>query len=73
MGTGIGRGTSRPACPINADYNLLGVEYELDNVRKPGRRKCTVNSVDFGELADELARYMIGADDDFEKRFAPAK
>jgi len=67
--------TGGPKCEItiNADYNLLSVDYELDNVRKPGRRKCTVNSVDFGDLADELARYMIGADDDFEKRFAPAK
>jgi len=64
-----------PKCEItiNADYNAFTVELDLDNVRKPGRRKCTLAAGEFGDLADELARYMIGADDDFEKRFAPAK
>ena len=64
-----------PKCEItiNADYAALTVEFELENVRKPGRRKCTVAAGGFDDLSDELARYMIGADDDFEKRFAPAK
>ena len=48
--------------------------FELDNVRKPGRRKCVVPAAEFfGDLADELARFMLGADEEFEKRLAPAK
>jgi len=65
-----------PKCEINinADYTALNVTFELDNVRKPGRRKCVVPAAEFfGDTADELARYMLGADDDFEKRFASAK
>ena len=32
-----------------------------------------ITLADFGDLADELARYILGADDEFEKRLAPAK
>jgi len=68
--------TGGPKCEItiNADYAALNVTFELNNVRKPGRRKCVVPAAEFfGDLADELARYMLGADEEFEKRLAPAK
>jgi hypothetical protein len=32
-----------------------------------------VAAAEFGDLADELARYILGADDDFGKRLAPVK
>jgi len=52
---------------IMADYDNLRVNFELYNVRKPGRVACRIEAQDFKEVADDLARYMLGVDDDFEK------
>ena len=67
--------TAGPACEvmIRADYDTFTVGIDLSNVRQVGRRQCRVATADFGDLADELARYILGADDDFERRLAPAK
>ncbi len=52
---------------IKADYDNLKVDFELYNVRKPGRVQCRIEAGDFKEVADDLARYMLGVDNDFEK------
>jgi len=67
--------TAGPACEvvIRADYDNFTVGIDLSNVRQVGRRQCRVATAEFGDMADELARYILGADDDFERRLAPAK
>jgi hypothetical protein len=55
---------------INGDYEALALTAELVNVRRIGRRQCRVPAAQAHELADELARYLVGVDDEFEKRFA---
>ena len=64
-----------PHCEVTmrADYNSFEVQFDLHNVRQLGHQQCRVALADFGDLADELARYILGADDDFAKRLAPAK
>jgi len=64
-----------PACEvvIQADYEAGAVQFDLVNVSRLGKQQCRVPAAEFGDLADELARYILGADDDFAKRFAPAK
>jgi hypothetical protein len=64
-----------PSCDIaiQADYDAGEVQFDLRNVRQLGRQQCRVAAAAFGDLADELARYILGADDDFAKRLAPSK
>jgi serine/threonine protein kinase len=56
-------------CEINvrADYDANRVGIELTNVRRLGRLQYHLGSQEFGDAVDDLARYMLGADDDFEK------
>lgn len=56
-------------CEINirADYDKYSIEIELVNVRHPGRVKCTIEPKLLDEVVDELARYVLGVDDDFDK------
>ena len=52
---------------IVADYNNLAVNLELQNVRKYGTRRHRVPADKFKDVGDDLARYMLGVDDDFER------
>jgi serine/threonine-protein kinase len=56
-------------CEVNvrADYNALAVNVELTNVRRLGRVAYRLTPQQFDDAVDDLARYMLGADDDFEK------
>ena len=54
---------------IRADYDALVAELELLNVRRFGRTRCRLSHEQLREAIDDLARYMLGADDDFV-RFA---
>lgn len=56
-------------CEINirADYDKSAIEIELVNVRQPGRVRCRLEQNTLDEVVDELARYLLGVDDDFEK------
>ncbi len=55
-------------CEINmrADYDTGKVAIELTNVRRLGRAVYQLGPRAFAEAVDDLARYMLGADDDFE-------
>jgi hypothetical protein len=59
-------------CEINvrADYDAFTVNIELTNVRRLGRVAYRLTPQQFDDAVDDLARYMLGADDDFE-RIAP--
>lgn len=67
--------TGGPACEIRiqADYDAFTVGLDMINVRQIGRRSCRIPTAEFAGLADDLARYLLGADDDFEKQLNPAK
>jgi hypothetical protein len=56
-------------CEINvrADYDALMVNVELTNVRRLGRVSYRLTPQQFDDAVDDLARYMLGADNDFEK------
>jgi serine/threonine protein kinase len=56
-------------CEINlrGDYTSMAVLIELVNVRRTGRVQARVPGALLGEVVDDLARYAIGVDDDFEK------
>ena len=56
-------------CEINvrADYDNFMVNIELTNVRRLGRVSYRLTPQQFEDAVDDLARYMLGADDDFEK------
>jgi len=56
-------------CEINirADYDKSSVEFELVNVRHPGRVRCQIASKMLDGVVDDLARYVLGVDDDFDK------
>ena len=56
-------------CEVNirADYDKFSIEIELVNVRHPGRVKCSIEPKLLDEVVDELARYVLGVDDDFDK------
>jgi serine/threonine-protein kinase len=62
-------------CEINmrGDYTAMAVLIELVNVRRIGRVQARVPGALIGEVVDDLARYAIGVDDDFEKVLKPAK
>jgi len=52
---------------IEADYAALTVAVELVNVRRPGKRKFRIAADKFKDVGDDLARYVLGVDDDFER------
>ena len=52
---------------IMADYNTLAVSVELTTVRRHGRREHRIPADKFTNVSDELARYVLGVDDDFER------
>jgi hypothetical protein len=62
-------------CEINlrGDYTSMAVLIELVNVRRTGRVQARVPGALLGDVVDDLARYAIGADDDFEKVLKLAK
>ncbi len=52
---------------LRADYDARTVTVELKNVRRPGNQQCRVAADELKDLSDDLGRYMLGADDEFEK------
>ena len=56
-------------CEVNirADYDKSSVEIELVNVRRPGRVRCMLEQKTLDDVVDDLARYVLGIDDDFDK------
>jgi serine/threonine protein kinase len=56
-------------CEVNirADYDKSSVEIELVNVRRPGRVRCRIEPQTLDDVVDDLARYVLGVDDDFDK------
>ena len=56
-------------CEVNirADYDDSSVEIELVNVRRPGRVRCRLETKKFDDVTDDLARYILGVDDDFDQ------
>ena len=52
---------------IVADFNNLVVNIELVNVRKYGTRRHRVSADKFKDVGDDLARYILGVDDEFER------
>src|SRR3990172_2677206 len=58
-------------CEVNirADYDDSSVEIELVNVRRPGRVRCRLETKKFDDVTDDLARYILGVDDDFDQIF----
>jgi hypothetical protein len=56
-------------CEINirADYDKPSIEIELVNVRRPGRVRCRLEPKELDDVVDDLARYVLGVDDDFDK------
>jgi hypothetical protein len=55
---------------ILADYGALAVNVELVTVRRHGRRKHRIAADRFRNVGDDLARYILGVDDDFERLLA---
>lgn len=52
---------------ILADYSNLVVTVELSNVRKHGTRRHRMPADKFVDAGDDLARYLLGVDDEFER------
>jgi hypothetical protein len=52
-----------------ADYTNFAVSIELINVRKYGTRRHRVPADKFKDAGDDLARYILGVDDEFERFF----
>jgi serine/threonine protein kinase len=53
---------------LRGDYAAMAVQVDVLNVRRYGRAQCRVPAAEVKDLGDELARYMLGVDDDFGKR-----
>ena len=53
---------------ILADYTNLVVNVEMTNMWKPGKRRHRIPAANFKEVGDEVARYILGVDKDFEGR-----
>ena len=51
---------------MKADYAANRVSVELTNVRRLGRVVYRLAPGAFTEAVTDLARYLLGADDDFE-------
>ena len=56
-------------CEVNirADYDQSSIEIELVNVRHPGRVRCRLQPGQLDAVVDDLARYLLGVDDDFDQ------
>jgi hypothetical protein len=56
-------------CDVNirADYEALTATLELINVRRFGRFTVRLDTASFKAAIDDVARYVLGVDDDFEK------
>jgi hypothetical protein len=56
-------------CDVNirADYEALTATLELINVRRFGRFTVRLDTASFKAAIDDMARYALGVDDDFEK------
>ena len=52
---------------LRPDYDAQLVQVELTNVRRLGRVQYRLSTVVFNDVVDDLARYMLGVDDDFER------
>jgi hypothetical protein len=52
---------------ILADYTNLAVNIEMTTVRRHGKRRHRIPAEKFKEVGDDLARYVLGVDDDFER------
>ena len=52
---------------ILADYSNLAVSMDLANVRKYGTRRHRVPADKFKDVGDDLARYILGVDNEFER------
>jgi len=61
-------------CEVNirADYEAATATVELINVRHFGRVTVRLATATFKEAIDDLARYVLGVDDDFSKLIAKA-
>ena len=53
---------------ILADYANLVVNVEMTNIWKPGKRRHRIPADKFKDVGDEVARYILGVDKDFEAR-----
>jgi hypothetical protein len=56
-------------CEINlrADYDNPGVTIELIDARRAGKIVTRVGAEELNDIVDDLARFVLGADDDFDK------
>jgi len=56
-------------CEVNirADYDNPSIELELINIRRPGRVRCRIEPKKLDDVVDDLARYLLGVDDDFDR------
>jgi hypothetical protein len=56
-------------CDVNvrADYEAATATVELINVRRFGRFTVRLTTANFKESIDDLARYVLGVDDGFQK------
>lgn len=61
------RGTLPCEAYIRGDYDRGAALAELVNVRRPGKQLCRLELEKLESVADDLARYVLGADDDFAK------
>ncbi len=52
---------------IRADYDKASIELELVDVRRPGRVRYQLEPASLNDMVDDLARYLLGIDDDLEK------
>jgi hypothetical protein len=52
---------------MHVDYETLVVSVDLTNARRPGRRQFRIAAAKFKDIGDELARYILGTDNDFER------
>ena len=52
---------------IRGDYEAPSVVIELRNVRRLGRIEYRIGTDKLADATDDLARYVLGVDDDFEK------
>jgi hypothetical protein len=57
---------------IRADYEAATATVELINVRRFGRFTVRLATEAFKEAIDDLARYVLGVDEDFQKLIAKA-
>jgi len=62
------RGKILTELEVLADYTNLFVNVEMTNMWKPGKRRHRIPADKFKDVGDEVARYILGVDTDFEQR-----